>query len=160
MEPSSPETGCCPRFDPAPWNEKEISWKNKLFTKDRVRAIFHIPLNFGKVIVRCMKSIGAAKALELPPVCLSDEDSPWGSDLYIAVTKDVPGLQMTQISGTFLTKVFEGPFKNAPRWAKEMEEYVKGKGRELQKIYFFYTTCPACAKVYGKNFVVLLAQVR
>jgi len=107
-----------------------------------------------------MKSIGAAKALELPPVCLSDEDSPWGSDLYIAVTKDVPGLQMTQISGTFLTKVFEGPFKNAPRWAKEMEEYVKGKGRELQKIYFFYTTCPACAKVYGKNFVVLLAQVR
>ena len=23
------ETGCCPRFDPAPWNENEITWQVK-----------------------------------------------------------------------------------------------------------------------------------
>ena len=26
-------------------------------------------------------------------------------------------------------------------------------------LYFFYTTCPKCAKYYGKNYVVLVAQV-
>lgn len=26
-------------------------------------------------------------------------------------------------------------------------------------IYAFYTTCPRCAKVYGHNYVVLLARV-
>jgi hypothetical protein len=40
-----------------------------------------------------------------------------------------------------------------------MKSYVKAKGKALQKLYFFYTTCPKCAKKYGKNYVVLLAQV-
>lgn len=35
------ETGCCPRFDPAPWDEKEISLKDKLFLKDHVRSVLH-----------------------------------------------------------------------------------------------------------------------
>jgi hypothetical protein len=40
-----------------------------------------------------------------------------------------------------------------------MERHVAKKGRHLQKLYFFYTTCPKCAKVYGKNYVVGVAQV-
>lgn len=159
MESTLSETGCCPKFDPTTWDEKEITWNNKNFTKARVRAVFHIPVNFGKVIVRCLKKIQEADAGEEPHICLSDENSLWGSDLYIAVTKNVPGIENASISGTFLTKVFEGPYKNAPKWAKEIEEYVKKKDKELKKIYFFYTTCPKCAKVYGKNYVVLLAQV-
>ena len=42
---------------------------------------------------------------------------------------------------------------------KEMKVYVKAKGKEIKKMYFFYTTCPACAKVYGKNYTVILAEV-
>lgn len=91
---------------------------------------------------------------------LTDENSLWGADIYIDVAKEVPGSQMATISGTFLTKVFEGPYQNAGKWAKEMQEYVKSKGKELKKIYFSYTTCPKCAKVYGKNYVVLFAQIK
>lgn len=40
-----------------------------------------------------------------------------------------------------------------------MKDYVASKDKSLQKLYFFYTTCPKCAKHYGKNYVVLLAQV-
>jgi len=29
----------------------------------------------------------------------------------------------------------------------------------LDKLYFGYTTCPSCAKAYGKNYVVLFAKV-
>jgi hypothetical protein len=90
---------------------------------------------------------------------LSDENSLWGADAYIAVSKDVPDSEMARISGTFLTKVFEGPYKDAGKWAKAMTEYVKEKSRQMEKMYFFYTTCPRCAKVYGKNYTVLLAKV-
>ncbi|MBU1348481.1 hypothetical protein KJ781_00215, partial [Patescibacteria group bacterium] len=90
---------------------------------------------------------------------LTDEKSLWGADIYIDVVKDVPGAQMATISGTFLTKVFEGPYNMAGTWAKEMETYVTSKGKTIKKLYFSYTTCPKCAKAYGKNYVVLFAQI-
>jgi len=153
------ETGCCKRFDPEPWDEKEIIWQDKLFLKDRVRSFLHIPLNFGKVMVRNMAAIQTADALADEPVLLSDENSLWGSDIYIAVAGDVPGAEMAKISGTFLTKVFEGPYRDVPKWRREMAAHLESRGRDAKKMYFFYTTCPRCAKVYGKNYTVLLAQV-
>ena len=153
------ETGCCPRFDPGPWDEKEVKFDQKLFVKDRVRSLFHIPLNFGKVMVRNMEKISKAGALPPIPLMLSDENSLWGSDIYIAVAADVPDATMTRISGTFLTKVFEGPYKNFRNWIKEMTEYVGSKKRDIEKMYFFYTTCPKCAEHYGKNYTVILAKV-
>ncbi len=153
------ETGCCLRFDTEPWDQKEISLKDKLFLKDHVRSFLHIPLNFDKIMVKNMERIKEADALSPQPLLLSDENSLWGSDIYIAVSKEVPGAQMEKISGTFLSKVFEGPYKNAGKWAKEMKEYVSSKGKAIKKIYFFYTTCPKCAEYYGKNYTVVLAQV-
>lgn len=152
------ETGCCLRFDPKPWEDKEITWKDKLFLKDHVISIFHFPLNFGQVIVKNVEKIKKADALVATPLMLSDENSLFGSDIYIATSKEVPDSKMVKISGTFLSKVFEGSFKNIGQWVKEMKEFVKGKNKNLKKLYFFYTTCPKCAKFYGKNYVVLLAQ--
>jgi hypothetical protein len=153
------ETGCCPRFNPEPWDEKEITWKDKLFLKDRVRSFLHIPLNFGSVIVKNIEKIKNAGALPLEPLMFTDEKSLWSLDMYIAVAKEVPGAEMVKMSGTFLTKVFEGHFKDAGKWAKEMQEYVKSKNKSLKKMYYFYTTCPACAKFYGKNYTVILAEI-
>ncbi len=153
------ETGCCPRFDPRPWDEQETTFQDKLFLKDRVRSLFHIPLNFGRVMVRSMAKIEAADALAPEPLLLCDENSLWGADVHIAVTKEVPGAQMVRISGTFLCKVFEGPFKNIRTWLKQMEDFVQASGKQFGQLYFFYTTCPRCAKHYGKNYVVILAKV-
>ena len=153
------ETGCCPRFDPEPWDEKEVVWQDRLFIKDHVRSFLHIPLNFGKVMTRNMARIEEAGALAAEPIVLSDEKSLWGTDVYIAVGKEVPGTETARLSGTFLTKVFEGPYSNTGKWIREMKGYVKSRGKETKDLYFFYTTCPKCAKVYGKNYTVLLATV-
>ena len=153
------ETGCCPRFDPGPWDEKEVTFQDRLFVKDHVRSFVHIPLNFGKVMVRNMEKIKEAGALAPKPLMLSDEKSLWGADIYIATAKDVPGAEMVKISGTFLTKVFEGPYKDIRKWIEEMKAHVESKAREVKKMYFFYTTCPKCAAFYGKNYTVILAQV-
>jgi len=81
------------------------------------------------------------------------------SSPYVSVSGDVQNGKMAEISGTFLCKVFEGPYKNMCKWIKEMEQYVKSKDKETKMQYFYYTTCPKCAKKYGKNYVVLLAKI-
>jgi len=153
------ETGYCKRFNPEPWDGKEITFQDKLFLKDHVKSAFHMPLNFGQVMQKNMEKIKEAGALTEEPLMLSDEKSAWGSDIYIAVSKEVPGAEMARISGAFLGKVFEGPFNNIGKWVKETQALVKSKGKELKKLYFFYTTCPRCAKTYGKNYIVILAQI-
>jgi len=153
-------TGCCEPFNPEPWQDKEIVWKDKIFVKDHVTSFLHIPLNLGEKIIKNMGLIEKAEAKASYQLMLTDEKSIWGADIYIDVSKEVPGAQMARLSGTFLTKVFEGPYQNAGKWAKDMGEYVKSKGNELKKMYFSYTTCPNCAKVYGKNYVVLFAQIK
>ena len=150
---------CCPEGYPEAWNEKEVSWEGKPFVKDRVRSFLHIPLNFGGVLARSVRLIEAAGALPEEMLVVSDENSLWGADMYIAVTNDVPNAQMARLSGTFLTKVFEGPYKQIPAWIKEMKSYVTSQGKEIKHLYFLYKTCPKCAKKYGKNYVVLLAHV-
>jgi hypothetical protein len=152
-------TGCCEPFDPALWQEKEITWQDKMFVFDHVKSFLHIPLDMGKKIVKNLELIEKAGAKAEYQLMLTDEKSAWGSDIYIDVSKEVPGAHMAKLSGTFLTKVFEGPYQNAGKWAEEMKKYVGDKGKEIKKLYFSYTTCPKCAKAYGKNYVVLFAKV-
>ncbi len=158
MDTGVKETGCCARFHPEPWQDKEIAWKDKAFVKDRVTSFLHMPLNMGRKVVKNMALIEKAGAQAPYQLMLCDE-SLWGSDIYIDVSGQVPGAQMATLSGTFLTKVFEGPYNNAGKWAREMKQYVESKGRQMKKLYFSYTTCPKCAKAYGKNYVVLFAQI-
>jgi hypothetical protein len=149
---------CCPLFDPDPWNERILTWENRRFVKDRVTSFLHIPLNFSAVMKRNVGVINAANAIPEPMMVLSDENSLWGADVYIEVTKDIPNARMATISGTFVSKVFEGPYQNMRKWIEEMKTFVTAKGKNLRKLYFYYTTCPKCAKKYGKNYVVILAQ--
>ena len=139
---------------------KEIQWHDKLFVKDRVTSFLHIPMNFGAVMKRNMAGIEAAGAISESNVILSDENSLWGADVYIEVAKDIPGAKMATISGTFLCKVFEGPYQNMRKWIAKMKDFVRGRGKEIRKMYFFYTTCPKCAKKYSKNYVAILAQIQ
>lgn len=153
------ETGCCARLDPAVWDGQQWHWKDKLFLRDHIRAFAHIPLNFGSVISRDNAMIEQAQAYPEPPLWLIDEVSPWGSDIYVAVDRQVPGARIETLSGSFLTKVFEGPYRDIGKWIQAMENYVTSQGRKTKKLYFFYATCPKCAKRFGKNQVVLFAHV-
>ena len=154
-----PQDECCPKFDPTPWDLKTVTWENKLFVKDRVFSIFHIPLTFGSVMRKNMALIEAANAVTPNMIVVADENSAWGCDVYIDVPKEVPGAQMATLSGTFLTKVFEGSYGNMRRWIAEMHTYAASQGHQVKKLLFYYTTCPKCAKKWGKNYVVILAQI-
>ena len=90
---------------------------------------------------------------------LSDCCSLWRTDVYLHVAKEVPGAEHVRLTGRYRTAVFEGHYKNSGCWAQEMTDRMKAEGEALKKILFYYTTCPKCAEAYGKNYVVLLAEV-
>lgn len=159
MNNDAENTECCPRFDPAPWDDKMHSWDDKRFIKDRVRTFFFMPLNFGAVMRRVMKTLQDTGTSIQEGICLSDHTSRWNMDIYVAVDKEVAGARNTTLSGTFLSKVYEGDFKNTGAWCKDFETNAKARGLDIKKWYMWYTTCPKCAKKYGKNYVVILTQV-
>ena len=106
-----------------------------------------------------MRKIDAAHASPAQGLMLSDELSPWRSDLFIDVTGPVSGAETATLSGTFFTHVYEGPYREVPKWIADMKDRLRATGKTAKKIYYGYTTCPACAKAYGKNYVVLFAEI-
>ena len=157
------EAECCPKFDPEPWEGKEVIWQDKLFVRDTVPQLFHIPMpgSFGKAVTRMWKKIEDAgtKTENKDFLMLTSETSQWKGEIYINVTGETPGAENVKLSGTYLTKVFDGAYNDVPKWIKEMEEYVLEKGKSVKNYYFYYTTCPKCAKKYGHNYTVVFAGV-
>lgn len=120
---------------------------------------------------------------------LSECISPWWSDVLVSTSKEcVEEAEVKMISESFLAKAFEGDYSNIGKWVKEMNELVLEVGgsvleeKEQEKdveedgersspntkkatkqkdntIYFYYPTCPKCAKKYGRNYVVMCAMI-
>lgn len=155
----SKELECCPVFNPEPWDGKVFDWDNKKFIKDKVFTIFYMPVNFGAAMKRLTEKVEKADAGMPDMMCLSDHTSKWNMDVYLAVDKDVEGADNTTISGKFVSKVYEGDFKDTGKWGEDFEKYVREKGLKVKKWYMWYTTCPKCAKKYGKNYVVIVGRV-
>lgn len=150
---------CCPKFDPAPWDGKVLEWENKKFIKGKVFTLFFMPVNFGSVIVKLMAKVKDAGAGTPENLCLSDHTSKWNMDLYLAVDREVPGAENVALSGRFFSKVYEGDFKETGKWCRDFENIAKEKGMKIEKWYMWYTTCPKCAKKYGKNYTVIVGKI-
>jgi hypothetical protein len=150
---------CCPKFEPAPWDGKLLQWDDKKFIKDKVFTIFYMPMTFAKVMKRLDEKVRKAGATMPDWLCLSDHTSKWNMDVYLAVDKEIEGVGNVRLSGKFLSKVYEGPFQNTGKWCKDFEKYAESKNLKIKKWYMWYTTCPKCAKKYGKNYVAIIAQV-
>ena len=101
---------------------------------------------------------------------LSDCVSPWYTNVYVSVaTETVDNATIEKMSGDFLGKVFEGEYSNMGKWVKEVEKLLPivrnernvniGNNNGVNKFYFYYPTCPKCAKKYGQNYVVILAAL-
>ncbi len=152
---------CCPRFNPDGWDGQELHFRDKPFIHAATRSVMHVPLNMGSVFARVLDKMVPSGAYDPDnTIVLSRDRSAWAADHYFATTGPVEGEEMVTLDGDYITKVFEGPYKDAKEWYGEMEDLVRARGAEPGEIYFFYTTCPKCAKVYGKNYVVGVAEYR
>jgi hypothetical protein len=157
------QSECCPEFNPVPWDNVTHEWKDKLFIKDYVPQIFHIPLPgvINKVMARmCKRAQDAGADTETKDfLLLAYDPSPWKSEFHLLVTKEVEGAENVKLNGTFISKVFDGPFSAIPKFIKQMDAMLANNGKKSKKYYFYYTTCPKCAKKYGHNYIVAFAEV-
>ena len=159
MNTTISEEQCCPKFIPEDWDSITFNWSEKKFVKTRVFTFMYIPIGFVKVITKAYIKITEAGAETDNWMCLSDHTSLWNMDLYIAVNKEVPGAENLNLSGSFYCKVYEGSYNDTGKWHKDFKEVLKSKGKKAVKTYEWYTTCPKCAKKYGKNYVALFAKI-
>jgi hypothetical protein len=153
-------TGCCPKFNPEGWDGQELHFRDKTFVRAETSSAMHIPLNMGSVFARVGKHMEDAGDLDTDNMIILSRDlSAWKAEHLFASDTDIPEEKMTTLSGDFVTKVFEGPYRDAKNWYDEMKVLAGRKG-EPGEVYFFYTTCPKCAKAYGKNYVVGVAEIQ
>ena len=155
---------CCPKFDPNIWDERTTIWEDKMFVTESVPQFLHMPLPgvYGKAITKMITAIEGANARtgDIEFLMLAQDPSPWRSNLYVNTTKEVLGLNNVKLSGKYLSKVFDGPYQDVPKYMKEMESYTAGKGEVAQDYYFYYTYCPKCSKKYGHNYIVVFAKLK
>ena len=155
------ETGCCAVPNVGEWDRQEVEFVDRRFLRMHTRNLMFVPLNMSKVMTALNQSAEHAGVM-MPPtqaLILSRDLSPWRAEQLFEVTAEVPAADNVVLNATFLTRVFEGPYKEAKAWFQEMQNYAAEQGREASRIYFWYTTCPKCAKHYGHNYVVGFAQV-
>jgi len=153
-------TGCCPVFKPDTWEGVTLHFKDKPFVRAKTHSVLHVPVDMGKVFSRVFKHMEDSGAYEASDfVVMSRDLSSWKAEHLFAANKPVDAEEMTALSGDFVTKVFEGGYREAKNWHNEMQALAAEHGTKNAEVWFFYTTCPRCAKVYGKNYVVGLARL-
>jgi len=151
---------CCPPFDAVPWSDLTVEWENKPFIHDRVRCFLHIPIGIGKVVTRNMMRLEKSCAMpESMPIVLADECSPWESELYYEIAGEVPGVDTVSISGQCRAKAFDGHYRFAGKWMKELQALVVADGGQVGRQFSWYTTCPKCAKLHGHNWCIMFCEV-
>lgn len=160
MNTDAQETGCCPKFDPKGWDGRRLVFQNQPFVRATTRSVLHVPLNMNTVFTRVQENIEAAGAQDADSYFVMSRDlSASEAEHLFAVTRDVPGEEMVRVSGEFIARVFEGPYRHAKNWEHDMEVAAEAAGQVAKRVFMFYTICPKCAKAYGKNYVVGLAEI-
>lgn len=155
---------CCPEFHPEKWDEKTFVWNNKKFVIDSMPALFHMPFPplISKKITRMWKSIkssGSAEPEKTDTLVLFHDPTAFRSDILISVKKDVPGEKNAALSGTFVSRTFDGGYNAFPTFVREMDQYLSESGKKAKDYYVHYAYCPKCAKKFGHNYMILFAEV-
>lgn len=163
MHDTAKEPECCPQFDPKPWDHITHEWVDKPFIKKNIPQFLHmpLPLMYARTLGSMWKAAqDAGTAPEMKDfLLLAYDPSPWKSELYMSVIKEVPGAENVKFSGTFISKVFDGPFNHVPKYLNQFRRYLELVNKNAKKYYFYYTTCPKCAKKYGHNYIVAFAEI-
>lgn len=154
------ETGCCPKFDPEGWDGRHLHFKDMPFVRATTRSLLHVPINMGTVFTRVQQNIEDAGAAPTDGyLVLSRDLSSTEAEHLFAVSRDVPQEEMVTLSGEYMTRVFEGPYRHAKNWVHDMEVAAEAAGHTAKRVFMFYTTCPKCARAYGKNYIVGIAEI-
>jgi len=154
---------CCPPIDVTQWQDKTHIWEQKLFLYGHTRQFLHLPLpgSVNRTIARLWDKANSSGAI--PPngefLLLVADKNAWLSEYYMTITDPVEGMQNVRISGTFYSRVYEGPFYRIPHFIREMDLHFAREGKLAKRYYVYAAACENCEKKNGDQFKVLFAEI-
>lgn len=155
---------CCPEFDPKLWQDKTHHWDQKPFITTSIPVFFHMPLPWliGKAIGKLWQQATEAKVNYDGKdfLLLIDDPTPFKSVFYLAVKKPIKNAENFSLTGTFVSRVYDGSYNAIPKFIKDMNDYLADKKVSNQDFYIHYAYCPKCSAKYGHNYVILFAKVK
>jgi hypothetical protein len=163
MEKPDKEIDCCPVFDAARWNDKTFIWENKQFIRGTMPQLLHF--SFPGLKRRTLKKLWkqAVDAAAEPDrddfLMLTHDSSPWKGEIYLPVTQSVPGADNVMFSGTYFTKVFEGPFTLIPQFEKQMDIILSHRNILAKKYFYHSSACPLCGRKHSPGSIVAFAEI-
>ncbi|WP_281541221.1 hydrolase [Maribacter aestuarii] len=155
---------CCATFHPEKWDKKTYHWDRKKFIKASVPTLFHIPLPpmIGNKVTKMMRLAEDSNSLAANKedvLLLFSDPSAFKTDLFLSVENFIMEAENINLSGTFVSKVFDGAFKAVPKFIKQMNAYLDKQKQKAKNYYVHYAYCPKCAKKEGHNYMVLFAEL-
>lgn len=150
---------CCPKLAAEDFDRKVFGWEDKPFYKTKYFSFFHMPLTYGSAVNKAMAELKSRGLAADPTLMLSGEESMFYSSLLIEMSRDGNSVPVRRLSGKFISMFFEGSYRDTGRWVKEVVEYCRSRDYETKELFFFYATCPKCARHYGKAQTVIFAKI-
>lgn len=154
-------SNCCPEVRKEDWEYVQHEW-NKYFLEGNVFQLFRMPLNYGSVL---KKLAAAAKARNWDkhgnPLVLTQETGFFSMQMLLELFRPDPKADgVVFFSGSFISHYYEGPYSGLGKAVQELDDYVtKATGLPPKDYFFWYTTCPKCAKERGNPVTVIFARI-
>lgn len=152
---------CCKDIDISKWRLKKLVWKRKPFYVVKYGSFFHIPIGIGKAMVKGMETVSKKYSTPYPELWLSKETGLFSAKMMFAVDNaSTSDPDIEELTGTFVTRGFQGPYKSMGNFIRVFIEQVRQKyGKKPSELYFWYANCPKCAKKQGGPKIVIFGRI-
>jgi len=152
---------CCRNIDLSKWNLKQVKWKRKPFYVVKYGTFFHIPLGIGKAMVQGMETAVKKYHTPQPDFWLSKDTGLFSAKMMFSVERaSSSDPDIEELTGTFVARGFQGPYKNMGNFIRVFIEQVQQKFKKKPtELLFWYVNCPKCAKKQGGPKIVIFGKI-
>lgn len=147
----------CRERDGEAFEGAEEDWSGKAFYVVGTPLAFHIPLRIGRDIEKAVSEAEAKGYTVDDDSRLLQKDALFKGQVLLEIRDPQEGdprvfimAQETRAEGTF----FNGPWSRLGTPTKKLVDTLVARGKTVKDIYFWYLTCPVCAKERGYQTVV------
>lgn len=126
-------------------------------------TIFHMPLFWiiskkFSALWNLRKKLNAEQNYE-DSLFLFYDPTAFKSEIYLTTSKKTNHEKAIEITGNFYSKVYDGKYKEIPKFMENITKTLQKKQKKVKKIYIHYAYCPKCIKKYGHNYMTLFAEL-
>jgi len=152
----------CPDIKPHEYDFKTHIWRSKTFLSMGLPLVFHMPLGIGGVIEGALNEVKKRGYVfdESRHMLIQKDGLFWGAIMVEVDNPNIEDKELVKIENAeLISKSHIGQFNTIINSFKDLETYVKRRGKKIEAVYFWYTTCPRCTPNWNKYKTVIFAQV-